>query len=401
MSNSLSLEEYWTDAIAALKKHRCKMSNLYHETFLETHIKLCRDQSSRGRDFNEEFLNEGQGFEVWYNRDNSWASEFGFDYTKSPPYSEEELILKHEWQRLQKEVSTKLKIWQSKYPEDVFRLEEESRVAKEKRPQLNRDIRQHRQQMRKIYVANYVEEHINIVAEEWARVPPLVKRNSTDTMTPESQKRKLSVMRKGMHWLKWFGRRFHPSPPTFNSPSLIKSRPLSEKEAVLFCEYERLYALNSTYQRQISRAKGSNNPGWWKDKEREARNRHDDLLTHVRRELGGALGGAFVKKVATADSARRFQETIPAKLDALDREFGKNVDLYRTEHNLTDSRTLARLDSLIAAVRNSSLSDPFSSLTSPKFTNKSEIKESISDNQLSQLLHSADSLLEEEKLYDQ
>jgi len=388
MSNSLSLEEDWTDAIAELKKHRCKMSNLYHETFLETHIKLCRAQSSRGRDFNEEFLNEGQEFEVWYNRDNSWASEFGFDYTKSPPYSEEELILKHEWQRLKKEVSTKLKIWQSKYPEDILRLEEESRVAKEKMPQLKRDIRQHRQQMRKIYIENYLEEHINIVAEEWARVPPL-KRNSTDTMAPEILKRRLSTMRKGMAWLKWFGRRFHPSPPTFNLPSLIKSRPLLEKEAVLFCEHERLLALKSTYQRQISRALGSKNPGWWKDKEREARNRHDDLLVHVRREL------------ATADSARRFQETIPAKLDALDREFGKNVDLYRTEHNLTDSRTLARLDSLIAAVRNSSLSDPFSSLTSPKFTNKSEIKESISDNQLSQLLHSADSLLEEEKLYDQ
>ena len=388
MSNSFSLEEDWAYATDSLKKHQSKMSELYDETFLDTHVKLCVSWSPREAASIGDGLRGGGGFRVWYNRDTRPTSEWGFDYTKSPPYSEEELILKHEWQRLQKEVSAKLKIWQSRYPEDVLRLEEESRVAKEKMPQLKRDIRQHRKKMKRIYLENYVEEHINIVAEEWARVAPLVKRNSTDTMTPERQKKKLSIMRKGASWLKWFGRRFHPSPPEFNLPSLVKSPPLSDEEAVLLCKYHSLYARRQAYQRQISRALGDTNP-LWKDREREARNRYDDLLIHVRRERGDA------------DSARRFQETIPAKLDALDREFGKNVDLYRTEHNLTDSRTLARLDSLIAAVRNSSLSDPFSSLTSPKFTDKSEVQESISGGKLSQLLNSADSLLEEEKLSDQ
>ena len=52
---------------------------------------------------------------------------------------------------------------------------------------------------------------------------------------------------------------------------------------------------------------------------------------------------------------------------ALDKEFGPNMQVYNAVHDLTTSRTLARLDSLISAVRNSSLSDPFSKLVSPDF----------------------------------
>ena len=52
---------------------------------------------------------------------------------------------------------------------------------------------------------------------------------------------------------------------------------------------------------------------------------------------------------------------------ALDKEFGPNMQVYNAVHDLTTSRTLARLDSLISAVRNSSLNDPFSKLVSPDF----------------------------------
>ena len=81
-----------------------------------------------------------------------------------------------------------------------------------------------------------------------------------------------------------------------------------------------------------------------------------------RRRVAKAASSAARKAAAVAKST-----TEAVVVAALDKEFGPNMQAYNTVHDLTTSRTLARLDSLISAVRNSSLSDPFSKLGSPDF----------------------------------
>ena len=80
---------------------------------------------------------------------------------------------------------------------------------------------------------------------------------------------------------------------------------------------------------------------------------------------------------------------------ALDKEFGPNMQAYKTVHDLTTSRTLARLDSWISAVRNSSLSEPFSKLVSPEFRPESTPvdDDSDSDEDFTALISQADQSL--------
>jgi len=68
----------------------------------------------------------------------------------------------------------------------------------------------------------------------------------------------------------------------------------------------------------------------------------------------------------TSEQAAKIASEV-VNVAALDKEFGPNMKVYNAVHDLTTSRTLARLDSLISAVRNSSLNDPFSKLVSPDF----------------------------------
>ena len=75
---------------------------------------------------------------------------------------------------------------------------------------------------------------------------------------------------------------------------------------------------------------------------------------------------------------------------ALDKEFGPNMQVYNAVHDLTTSRTLARLDSLISAVRNSSLSDPFSKLVSPDFIPESPPIDDDADEDFTALISQAD-----------
>tara|TARA_B110000208_G_C11501050_1_gene333231 strand:+ start:170 stop:580 length:411 start_codon:yes stop_codon:yes gene_type:complete len=67
-----------------------------------------------------------------------------------------------------------------------------------------------------------------------------------------------------------------------------------------------------------------------------------------------------------ADSFAKEAEKVVAVLH-LDQEFGKNTLVYSKYHDMGTSRLLARMDSLISAVRNSSLSDPFSHVLTPVF----------------------------------
>jgi len=63
--------------------------------------------------------------------------------------------------------------------------------------------------------------------------------------------------------------------------------------------------------------------------------------------------------------AKEAEEVVAVLL--LDCEFGKNTLVYSKCHDMGTSRLLARMDSLITAVRNSSLSDPFSHVPTPVF----------------------------------
>jgi hypothetical protein len=70
--------------------------------------------------------------------------------------------------------------------------------------------------------------------------------------------------------------------------------------------------------------------------------------------------------------AKEAEKVVAAAADAaavlpLDQEFGKNTLVYSKYHDMGTSRLLARMDSLISAVRNSSLSDPFSHVLTPAF----------------------------------
>ena len=70
--------------------------------------------------------------------------------------------------------------------------------------------------------------------------------------------------------------------------------------------------------------------------------------------------------------AKEAEKVVAAAADAaavlpLDQEFGKNTLVYSKYHDMGTSRLLARMDSLISAVRNSSLSDPFSHVLTPVF----------------------------------
>ena len=70
--------------------------------------------------------------------------------------------------------------------------------------------------------------------------------------------------------------------------------------------------------------------------------------------------------------AKEAEKVVAAAADAaavlpLDQEFGKNTLVYSKYHDMGTSRLLARMDSLITAVRNSSLSDPFSHVPTPVF----------------------------------
>ena len=75
------------------------------------------------------------------------------------------------------------------------------------------------------------------------------------------------------------------------------------------------------------------------------------------------------KATKASESAETFakeaEEVVAAML--LDHEFGKNTFVYRHHHDMSTARLLARMDSLISAVRNSSLSDPFSHVPTPVF----------------------------------
>jgi hypothetical protein len=75
------------------------------------------------------------------------------------------------------------------------------------------------------------------------------------------------------------------------------------------------------------------------------------------------------KATKASESAETFakeaEEVVAAML--LDHEFGKNTFVYSHHHDMSTARLLARMDSLISAVRNSSLSDPFSHVPTPVF----------------------------------
>ena len=75
------------------------------------------------------------------------------------------------------------------------------------------------------------------------------------------------------------------------------------------------------------------------------------------------------KATKASESAETFakeaEEVVAAML--LDHEFGKNTFVYSHQHDMSTARLLARMDSLISAVRNSSLSDPFSHVPTPVF----------------------------------
>ena len=107
--------------------------------------------------------------------------------------------------------------------------------------------------------------------------------------------------------------------------------------------------------------------------------------------------GKSAASVAFEKEARQLAriEKGNAALAPLDKEFGPNMQAYKTVHDLTTSRTLARLDSLISAVRNSSLSDPFSKLVSPEFRPESTPvdDDSDSDEDFTALISQADQSL--------
>ena len=115
----------------------------------------------------------------------------------------------------------------------------------------------------------------------------------------------------------------------------------------------------------------------------EERGRKQAVVAKRKRAAKVALKAAAVAKSAA--------EVVV--LAALDKEFGPNMQAYKTVHDLTTSRTLARLDSLILAVRNSSLSDPFSKLGSPDFRPESPPIDVGTDEDFDALISQADQSL--------
>jgi len=115
----------------------------------------------------------------------------------------------------------------------------------------------------------------------------------------------------------------------------------------------------------------------------EERVRKQAAVAKRRRVAKTALKAAVVAK-STAEAVA---------VAALDKEFGPNMQAYKTVHDLTTSRTLARLDSLILAVRNSSLSDPFSKLGSPDFRPESPPIDVGTDEDFDALISQADQSL--------
>ena len=105
--------------------------------------------------------------------------------------------------------------------------------------------------------------------------------------------------------------------------------------------------------------------------EEQQRVEEEQRREHNVRRVGERATDAAQQAWGSSDEAAKSASEVVAKVAsdaataALDKEFGPNTTVYNAGgHDLTTSRTLARLDSLIWAVRNSSLmAQRFSKLT--------------------------------------
>ena len=127
----------------------------------------------------------------------------------------------------------------------------------------------------------------------------------------------------------------------------------------------------------------------------------EDAAVYASQQAAKSASEASRRARMKSDLAAKSATEAVAVAD-LDKEFGPNMQAYKTVHDLTTSRTLARLDSLLArldslisAVRNSSLSDPFSKLVSPEFRPESTPvdDDSDSDEDFTALISQADQSL--------
>ena len=70
----------------------------------------------------------------------------------------------------------------------------------------------------------------------------------------------------------------------------------------------------------------------------------------------------------------------------LDHQFGKNTLTYSKHHDMSTARLLARMDSLISAVRQSSLNDPFAKIPSPDFKEDIDFENLLSPAEIKNIM---------------
>ena len=70
----------------------------------------------------------------------------------------------------------------------------------------------------------------------------------------------------------------------------------------------------------------------------------------------------------------------------LDHQFGKNTLTYSKHHDMSTARLLARMDTLISAVKNSSLSDPFAKIPSPDFKEDIDFENLLSPAEIKNIM---------------
>ena len=91
------------------------------------------------------------------------------------------------------------------------------------------------------------------------------------------------------------------------------------------------------------------------------------------------------KAVQAAQLAVKEAEEIVATA-LLDQQFGKNTLTYSKHHDISTARLLARMDSLISAVRQSSLSDPFAKIPSPDFKEDIDFENLLSPAEIKNIM---------------
>ena len=91
------------------------------------------------------------------------------------------------------------------------------------------------------------------------------------------------------------------------------------------------------------------------------------------------------KAVQAAQLAVKEAEEIVATA-LLDHQFGKNTLTYSKHHDMSTARLLARMDSLISAVRQSSLSDPFAKIPSPDFKEDIDFENLLSPAEIKNIM---------------